>query len=550
MNNKIRLLLYVFVLLLSISMFACKVNDEKPNDNNDNQGDIVIPEKEKKIVRFIIDGEIKLERETDKDDNSIEFDDFDKSKMTSFNWVITNEKDANGKDIEIHTLEYELIQYNVKLYDGNTLLSDELVVVDTHVTLSPIEKEGYVFVGWFLDSLSLYPIESFDADHNYTLFARFTETVKHNPLALPTPTASITRITDVTLSNGTIAYQPILPAKSPSSNRGDYNWTSSDTSVATISSYSTMFIVSTGYTIITGTLKSDSSKFINCIVSTEGGTIKVVSEQDVNTVKTYNITFVGKNNEVIKRVVTNGTTDVIYPMPPHYDGYTFIGWDKDNYGFTRDVTIKAKYVENGGKEYLGETFAIIGDSISTFSNMIPSGYACFYPYASDLSDYNQTWWMQVINKLGGYLFFNESYSGSCVNAGAASDSVQFSRLNHLNISGVTPDNILIYMGSNDCASQYVSLEQFDSGYKLMIERLQSICPESKIYLMTLAQNKLYTDENRVLYNEVILKYANEFNLDVIDLSNTNLKPYLVDSAHPSKDGMVIFANAVIEELRK
>ena len=80
-----------------------------------------------------------------------------------------------------------------------------------------------------------------------------------------------------------------------------------------------------------------------------------------------------------------------------------------------DTDITAKY-KKGESKYLGKKFSIIGDSISTYQDYIPKGYPCFYPYpTADVYDVNMTWWMMTINRLGGGLFINNSYSGSCPN---------------------------------------------------------------------------------------------------------------------------------------
>ena len=68
-----------------------------------------------------------------------------------------------------------------------------------------------------------------------------------------------------------------------------------------------------------------------------------------------------------------------------------------------------------------EKLLIIGDSYSTFKDMIPEGYAAYYseegmnPNVSvtkmQLSD---TWWMKFINATGVELALNNSWSGSTV----------------------------------------------------------------------------------------------------------------------------------------
>ena len=104
------------------------------------------------------------------------------------------------------------------------------------------------------------------------------------------------------------------------------------------------------------------------------------------------------------------------------------------------------------------------------------------------------------------------------------------------------------MGSNDCASKYVSVYDFNRDYPTMIENLQKLCPNSEIILCTLATSPFYSVSDQQAYNEVIAKYGNEYGLRVLDLSGADLTGKLVDSAHPNTSGMTEFANEVIEKL--
>lgn len=197
---------------------------------------------------------------------------------------------------------------------------------------------------------------------------------------------------------------------------------------------------------------------------------------------------------------------------------------------------------------LVKKISIIGDSISTYEEYVPEGYKTFYPYpTADVSDVNLTWWMKAINKLGGKLFINNSYSGSCVSTGGSSASQSMERLSKLVVNGETPDVIIIYMGSNDCHVPY-TVNSFKSAYKKMLTNLKQICPNSEIVLCTLPTSNLYTKENQNAYNNVITEFATNYklvNLDKVDITN-----YLVDSAHPNKDGMEKIAEQIVKDILK
>jgi lysophospholipase L1-like esterase len=161
-----------------------------------------------------------------------------------------------------------------------------------------------------------------------------------------------------------------------------------------------------------------------------------------------------------------------------------------------------------------------------------------------------TWWMQVINKMGGTLFVNNSYSGTCVADGSSNATKNMSRLEYTTISGETPDVILIYMGSNDCASASVTQSAFDSGYSQMLDNLKVLCPNSEIILLTLCSSPFYSASEQQAYNNIIKTKAKDYNLKVVDISTASLSGHLVDSAHPAYSGMQVVANKVIEGLNK
>ena len=273
-------------------------------------------------------------------------------------------------------------------------------------------------------------------------------------------------------------------------------------------------------------------------------------EAEANTIEICNVTFLGKDGETISTTKCHKGGNVIYPTAPYYDGYKFIGWDKQNYNINNDTTIQAQY-EFGTNRFNGKSFAVIGDSISTYLNYVPEGFKTFYPYpTADVSDVNMTWWMQVINKMGGTLFVNNSYSGTCVADGSSNATKNMSRLEYTTISGETPDVILIYMGSNDCASASVTQSAFDSGYSQMLDNLKVLCPNSEIILLTLCSSPFYSASEQQAYNNIIKTKAKDYNLKVVDISTASLSGHLVDSAHPAYSGMQVVANKVIEGLEK
>lgn len=447
------------------------------------------------------------------------------------------------------------IEYNISFYDGDKLLDLELKTYKSgHETVLPTyEKDGYAFVGWFISSISLYPYTKIfsDSTGDIKLYARFVETGSGKELVLPEATYNFVTINKNLHSDGVhYVYQPKFP-EGPKSSVTLYNWSTSDTSIATVSAYSSITAKKAGYCVLTATLISDPTVKINCVIKVTSEGVFYSTVEEANSISLCTVTFLDKDDNVISTQTVQKGGSAILPIPPTYDGLAFNGWDKVNYNITEDTTIKATYVE-GVNNYVGKKLAIIGDSISTYQDYIPAGYSCFYPYpTADVNDVNHTWWMQVANKLGAGLFINNSYSGSCASAdtGSSASSNQ-TRLNKLVVGSETPDVIIIYMGSNDCASKYVTLEEFSNGYELMLQRVKKLCPNAEIILLTLPGSGLYSEEARIEYNGVITDFGTEFGYKVIDLAEISIADVLCDSAHPYKRGMDKIANFLVKELLK
>ncbi len=460
---------------------------------------------------------------------------------------------TNVKENLIINPIYEGIEYTIEFYDGNQKLEMNVSSYEAGIGVElPIyEKQDCEFIGWFLNEISLtsYSAVSSDMTGNLKFYAKYLELTKE-PITLPDATYHFTGISKKEHSTqvGVYVYQPVFPSGA-ATGVTNYDWSTSDASIATVSAYSSITGKSSGYCILTATHKSNGNT-INCIIKVGDDGVEFATEEEANTVITYKVTFKNKDGKTIGTQTCFAGGSVIYPVPTMYTGYKFVGWDKPNYNINNNEVITALY-EEGVNNYTGKTFGIIGDSISTFSGYVPAHFDVFYPYATgDITNVNMTWWMNVINKMGGTLFANNSWSGSCVGDSSSSATKNDSRLSYSLINGVAPDVILIYIGSNDCASRYVSESQFDSGYKQMLSKLEVLCPETELVICTLPTSPFYTTANLNIYNGIIKKYAAEFELKLIDLQPVDLAGQLIDSAHPKKAGMDLIANKIIEELLK
>lgn len=476
-------------------------------------------------------------------------------------WDIKN--DIVQGDMEL-VMSLELITYKISYYyDGKLLtgLEPTEYTIESSASIdlpNAPEIEGYEFVGWFFGTTRVVTFFSSDAeDKEYTAKYQKIKTEEDLMIKLPENMShQFTTINKVPMSDGkSYVYQPELYGLGIQTGVTNYTWTSLNPEIVSISQWSSMSVVSPGYAVIQAVNNTDKSIVVCCVVKATAEGIFISSVEEANTKVTYQVTFVDEAGEVIEVQTVEQYKNAILPTPPVKDGWTFVGWDKEHVNITSDLIIGPTYIE-GTSNFAGKTVSILGDSISTFKNYVPEGYACFYPYpTADVSDVNYTWWMRTINKLGMKLLKNNSYSGSCVSAGTGSSgATNDSRLVELTKGTERPDIILIFMGANDCGSSNVSLGSFQSSYKTMLDKIINLCPDSEIYLLTLPTTGLYKEADRLQYNAVIKSYAESYELGLVDLGDlyttTSYKDYVVDSCHPNNAGMIAISNAIVEELLK
>ena len=115
---------------------------------------------------------------------------------------------------------------------------------------------------------------------------------------------------------------------------------------------------------------------------------------------------------------------------------------------------------NTKKALRGSTFAILGDSYSTFKGWIPEENACYYPnpgMVDDVLAVEHTWWHRLMTRQDMRLLFNDSYSGSTVCTHVRDHhpaSASFVWRAEAFFSGLKdkkeqPDYIFVFGGTND-----------------------------------------------------------------------------------------------------
>lgn len=139
----------------------------------------------------------------------------------------------------------------------------------------------------------------------------------------------------------------------------------------------------------------------------------------------------------------------------------------------------------------GKKVSIIGDSISTYTGYLPTGYKSRYPSGS-VQDVDQTWWKQMLDFAGATLEVNASWSGSRTTDNGEGTYPDFYARCNSTVLG-SPDVVIVAMGTNDSTfsvdigdydytTTYTSLSEttFATAYIKGIKALQATFPSAEI----------------------------------------------------------------------
>ena len=230
--------------------------------------------------------------------------------------------------------------------------------------------------------------------------------------------------------------------------------------------------------------------------------------------------------------------------------------------------------------YTNKYFSILGDSISTLEGYTQPHDAAFYDNAEKLASGvitpAYTWWGKVIDRLGGRLLVNNSYSGSTVCwrpvYEVASYACSNKRTSSLDKDGIAPDVIMVYMGTNDWGAGFRIAPNplvksgdedrtlFLSAYKLMLQKLRRNYPNAEIWCFTLPIScctaktdfefpYYYRGIHISEYCNAIRAAAEDCGCRLIDL-NRSTQPYdTIDGFHANASGMETIATSVLEALK-
>lgn len=231
-------------------------------------------------------------------------------------------------------------------------------------------------------------------------------------------------------------------------------------------------------------------------------------------------------------------------------------------------------------KYKTKYISVLGDSISTFQGYNPDGFNVFYsPEKQRLSGVispEDTWWGFVIKSLGGKMLINNSWSGSRVSkipqyvdefpSGCSNE-----RSGGLHSGDITPDVIIVYLGTNDwghgvppyrdMACGLCEIEVFDIAYETMIARIKANYPCAEVWCCTLCTTYMKSNPSFTFpytfggyhiedYCDIIKEKAQMFNCRLIDLYSENTPYDAVDGSHPTKKGMKTLAKIMLKYIRK
>mgnify|MGYP003289342326 CR=1 FL=1 len=153
------------------------------------------------------------------------------------------------------------------------------------------------------------------------------------------------------------------------------------------------------------------------------------------------------------------------------------------------------------------------------------------------------------------LGINNSWSGSCASGSIASAGVQDSRIDTLDDNG-TPDIVIIYLGTNDCASA-VEVSVFAEAIETIVAKVKAL-GVSDIFITTLGysayDNGKYTDANKVLYNAEIRRIAGEQNCGIVPLDDyiqdDSYMFYLGDNLHYNAKGAELLSKIYEKSIKE
>ena len=220
------------------------------------------------------------------------------------------------------------------------------------------------------------------------------------------------------------------------------------------------------------------------------------------------------------------------------------------------------------------TFAVLGNSISTYYDYLPSGYAIYYTADREKNfgiQVGDTWWMQLSRFSGLTFLANASWSGSRVACDVLNSNAPFlsnHRMKALSRAGV-PDFVFIAGGTNDWNTSKVPLGQyrtenftdsvsFRGAYQRLLWKLTTWYPDTKVVCLSIfPRGNGINDKNSQGWSQAdanaSIKYiAQQFGQYYVDCTtvpwSSDWGAYTLDRLHPSTAGATLLATHIYNSL--
>lgn len=248
---------------------------------------------------------------------------------------------------------------------------------------------------------------------------------------------------------------------------------------------------------------------------------------------------------------------------------------------TQDVVVNDNVLEGQYISFLGDSITTLEgiSDCATYNTTLTSNQSRYYAndiaFTSteatlELDSWKDTYWGKTVTELNLELCVNNSWRGTSVSTARGADSctsgIRATQLHNDN-ENITPDIIVIYIGTNDKSASapvlgYESIDDlydgtrytadcsyFDVAYATMVLKVKNRYPNAKIYLC----NLIYNDDLGNLYNEAIAKIATEFNCNLVDFSSLvsawDWSDHTMDGLHPNEAGFDMMAECLIDAIK-
>ncbi|MBR1902206.1 MAG: hypothetical protein IJ826_04430 [Bacteroidaceae bacterium] len=224
------------------------------------------------------------------------------------------------------------------------------------------------------------------------------------------------------------------------------------------------------------------------------------------------------------------------------------------------------------------TFAVLGNSISTYYDYIPSGYAIYYTTDREKNNDIQVgdqWWMQLSRMSGLSFLANAAWSGSRVaydnsTLNGIGPFCSDARVKALGRAG-NPDFIFVLGGTNDwahssniplgeyCTDEFKDSLSFRGAYSLLLHKLTTRYPKARVVCLSiLPRGEAATQVNAAGWsqndgNASIKHIAEQFGQYFIDCStipfSSDWSKYMISgNLHPTAAGFTLMAEHITKEL--